>query len=586
MPTGESVWVGKPMLYYRTTSCPYCPNGHLAGGMPTVYNRFETCVGAKQENNKKMKMCFLMGMGIVGALVARANVWNDCTARYCGKATATVSGGDQGLLSWACPEGSVLCADRSSFDAATGVFCPQWQRPPTAEPPKSEGGHLEPRRGGMLWRAGAKKTYVVEFDSRFVELRDCSGRQLNVWHDWMKYTVEIGPDPITFVGGYVAKIHPCELPSYPEGVRLNTPLRQDHAEILWTKPICKEPNRYPAWPTICRRKNGELLVAFSGDRVAHVSPDGKVQLIRSNDNGETWSAPATIVDGVLDDRDGGILELDDGTLILKYFTSINFTVCDIPAWNAYYDGLSEADVLRDFGSFVRRSTDGGLTWGPAIRTVGSTPHGPVKMKDGSILLVATQHHFPKSGKPANVFDDEPSIQTVETSSDGGLSWQKIAEIPDNPPRILAKDLCEPTAIDLGGGRIVAMLRWETDCCHLIQSESSDGGKTWSAPWVTDIDGFPPHLLQLDDGGVLCTYSSRRDGRWGEYARISRDGCKTWNAVGEIKLDGLPLETTSYGVDFGYPSTVRLSDGSFLTAYYRAAMPGESPSIMLTKWMLK
>ena len=48
------------------------------------------------------------------------------------------------------------------------------------------------------------------------------------------------------------------------------------AEILWTKPICVETNRYVGWPTVCCRANGELLAVFSGDRDEHVDPFGKV----------------------------------------------------------------------------------------------------------------------------------------------------------------------------------------------------------------------------------------------------------------------------------------------------------------------
>ena len=58
-------------------------------------------------------------------------------------------------------------------------------------------------------------------------------------------------------------------------------------EILWTKPICVETNRYIGWPTVCCRANGELLAVFSGDRDEHVDPFGKVQMVRSRDGGET-----------------------------------------------------------------------------------------------------------------------------------------------------------------------------------------------------------------------------------------------------------------------------------------------------------
>ena len=77
------------------------------------------------------------------------------------------------------------------------------------------------------------------------------------------------------------------------------------ATILWSRVICKEPGNYVAWPTIAKR-NGELLVVFSGDR-EDVCPYGKTELIRSDDQGETWSEPRIINNTPLDDRDAGIV---------------------------------------------------------------------------------------------------------------------------------------------------------------------------------------------------------------------------------------------------------------------------------------
>ena len=50
-------------------------------------------------------------------------------------------------------------------------------------------------------------------------------------------------------------------------------------------------------------------------------PFGSVQLYRSNDRGKTWLLPQTILDTPIDDRDAGILETDQGTLLATTFTS-------------------------------------------------------------------------------------------------------------------------------------------------------------------------------------------------------------------------------------------------------------------------
>lgn len=53
--------------------------------------------------------------------------------------------------------------------------------------------------------------------------------------------------------------------------------------------ISFEAGFYHGWPTLTRRKNGELLAVYSGGREAHVCPIGRVELMRSHDDGDTWS---------------------------------------------------------------------------------------------------------------------------------------------------------------------------------------------------------------------------------------------------------------------------------------------------------
>ena len=40
--------------------------------------------------------------------------------------------------------------------------------------------------------------------------------------------------------------------------------------------ISRQPEVYHGWPTLLRRATGELLVAYSGGREAHICPFGRV----------------------------------------------------------------------------------------------------------------------------------------------------------------------------------------------------------------------------------------------------------------------------------------------------------------------
>ena len=118
-----------------------------------------------------------------------------------------------------------------------------------------------------------------------------------------------------------------------------------NATIIETKVICKQEDRYIGWPTITKTKSGELVAVFSGNRDEHVCPYGITQMIRSKDNGKTWTDPITINNTPLDDRDAGILETNKGTLLVTWFTSMAFdnerSYLQHPDYKRHRDKLNE-----------------------------------------------------------------------------------------------------------------------------------------------------------------------------------------------------------------------------------------------------
>ena len=81
---------------------------------------------------------------------------------------------------------------------------------------------------------------------------------------------------------------------------------------------------YCGWPTVARKADGELIVVYSGGRESHVCPFGRVEMIRSQDNGETWSWPQVLLDGPIDDRDAGVLVTKTGSILVTTFTSLAY----------------------------------------------------------------------------------------------------------------------------------------------------------------------------------------------------------------------------------------------------------------------
>jgi hypothetical protein len=102
-----------------------------------------------------------------------------------------------------------------------------------------------------------------------------------------------------------------------------------------------------------------------------------------------------------------------------------------------------------------------------------------------------------------------------------------------------------------------------------QRGSMDCGATWSMPVATSTWGRPPHLLTVADGCLLCTYGYRR-GPFGIRARFSADYGATWEIAQEVVLrDDLS------GPDLGYPATLEVKAGRFVTTFYAADDAGVS-----------
>ena len=67
-----------------------------------------------------------------------------------------------------------------------------------------------------------------------------------------------------------------------------------------------------------------------------------------------------------------------------------------------------------------------------------------------------------------------------------------------------------------------------------QTESADGGRTWTETHSTPILGYPPYLLLLASGAILVSYG-RRVSPMGQRACLSHDGGVTWDVENEIVL---------------------------------------------------
>ena len=346
------------------------------------------------------------------------------------------------------------------------------------------------------------------------------------------------------------------------------------------------PFRYQGWPTVMIDENGVLYAAWSGRRVSHIDPFGVNLMSISRDNGETWSAPILVNDTWLDDRDAGLCYLGNGKMILSWFnhdcnaylTRWNQRVLE--ETNEYNQGMVAGMLdaypnftkeMNTWGSHIRISEDYGQTWGDPIKVPVCAPHGPVYTKSGRLLYVGEGY----LERQINYHSAEP-IYLYE-SFDEGKNWKRLSVIPW-PEEYRTWILSEPHLVELADGRLLVAVRLETEPYTMFFCYSSDGGKSWTDPKMTNISGAPPHFCTLSDGSIILSYG-RREKPMGIRAVISKDGFETWSD--EILLSDEIIPAT-HG-DLGYTSTVELPDGKLLSVYYRPAENGDITSIMYTKW---
>lgn len=352
-----------------------------------------------------------------------------------------------------------------------------------------------------------------------------------------------------------------------------TPSR-GHVEPILT--ISRQPEYYHGWPTLAMRRNGELVVVYSGGRDAHVCPFGRVESMRSRDGGRTWSWPEVLLDSPIDDRDSGVLETPSGCLLVTTFTSLAYEAVrreatgwpaeKLERWQAADRRTTSEQRRALLDTWMLRSTDGGMTWSAPYRVPVNSPHGPAALDGGRLLYAGKQLWQP--GQKVGVCE----------STDDGRTWRWLSEIPARPGDTVVQ-YHELHAVQAGDGRVIVHIRNHNpqNPGETLQTESADGGRTWSTPHAIGVWGLPSHLLRLRDGRLLMTYGYRR-APFGNQARISSDHGATWSEPIVISDDGA-------GVDLGYPTTVEVDGGQFLTVWYESMKGSAHAVLRQARWSL-
>ncbi|MDY0165342.1 MAG: sialidase family protein [Thermoguttaceae bacterium] len=286
---------------------------------------------------------------------------------------------------------------------------------------------------------------------------------------------------------------------------------------------------YQAFPDACRLANGDIVAVFYAG-YGHVSltndewpKGGRICMVRSSDEGRTWSEPQIVYDDDIDNRDPHIAQMSDGTVICSFFSLKRV------------DRSVSPRGFKSQGVQIVCSRDGGRTWDPTARTLvpsGWVCSAPVReMPDGTYLLGVYRGH---------------ECGGVIRSTDKGKTWSE--PIPIGEGAGLPLD-AETDVILLNDGTLYAALR--SSQINMHYATSPDLGLTWSPVKDIGFKGHAPHLYRLSTGEIVLTHRVPATSM-----HVSRDEAKTW--LGPYQIDT---------VGGAYPATVELKDGTLLVVYY-------------------
>ena len=367
--------------------------------------------------------------------------------------------------------------------------------------------------------------------------------------------------------------------------------------------VYKEEGVYTGWPLPALLPDGRLTVVVQVSHlVEHFALGERITLV-SDDYGESWSESN---DPSIPSNWPGSSTRERHDRYEAILPGGRYLAAGGVGWEAWpasdrakademglavFDGPDPAtDDLIVGGSrlYVQWSDDRGRSWQRREWTV-----------PGAVRFLS----FPRS---APLADGTVLVPAYD------LGWYKdrlidTVNAPERPRRdvhatyairVIAGETCELAEIPGGGfgnelalvetepGTVLAHLRDDTTG-YLLESWSHDGGRTWSRALRTEIWGYPPHLLKLADGRILCCYGYRRD-PMGVRAVLSSDGGRSWDLEHEVVLRddavatwGNPLGQHCPG-DLGYPLSVELPDGTIFTTYYFVEADGIVHAAA-TKW---
>jgi len=339
--------------------------------------------------------------------------------------------------------------------------------------------------------------------------------------------------------------------------------------IVYANPIPQLRSRQGKFPGAVKLPSGEILVLLEIGE-AFESADSRTYVVRSSDNGYTWSFQGEMYrypDNCKYSEAVKPTLLNDGNLIAVGYR-FDRSDPDLPIGNPKTGGLLPG---KDVVSF---SNDQGRTW--SVPTVIETQCPEVLEVSGPCIQL-TSGELLAIGSPFKMWDgSNPSGQCgiVLRSKDLGKTWDCKTNFFDlNGITPWESRICQ-----MHDGRLIT-ISW---CYDLKQDKSLNNhvvfshnqGKTWSKPLDTKIMAQASNILPLKDSKLLSIHAHRA-GEIGLALRLVDVANDEWNVLEEKFIWGNSKAASSSGniiqqfanLKFGQPSFLKLSDNEFLVFFW-------------------
>ena len=312
-----------------------------------------------------------------------------------------------------------------------------------------------------------------------------------------------------------------------------------------------------AWPNLVLLPDGTIL-AFIFDQPNHGNTPGDVACWASVDGGRLWKHRSTAT------------QHEPGTIRVNHAVGLGHDG-DILLLVSGWGNDKFLDV------WICRSHDNGRTW--------TTEKNRFPVPEGMryVIPFGDVIAFGEKDLAVSAYSEEwgggPCTALLYFSGDNGRSWPIHKVI--SPGKDIWGLLNETCMLRLQDGRWLAGGRTKPPSemikCYLSQDE----GDHWEHIGdLTENDEHPGDFTQLKDGRILLTYGDRQRPVLGLKVRVGDANGRHWQQAQQL------IDDVDGTRDCGYPSTVQLSDGTLVTAYYaKKTKPHSRYHMAIVRWRL-